>query len=119
MKYLLQLFCILVFTLIGELLQAIIPLPIPAAIYGILLMLLALSTGILKPEHISETAHFLISIMPVMYVAPAVNILEQWGLISPALVPICIISVSTTVLVFAVAGLATQCLLHGKEEPHA
>jgi competence ComEA-like helix-hairpin-helix protein len=45
MKYLSQFLYILLFSLLGELLEAVIPLPIPAAIYGLLLLLLALMTG--------------------------------------------------------------------------
>lgn len=114
MKYLKQLLVIVAFSMLGELLAAVIPLPVPAAIYGIVLLFLALLTGLLKPEHVSETAHYLISIMPLFFVAPTVKLLSYWGVIAPALVPICVVLVSSTVVVFTVAGLATQWL-RGKE----
>ena len=116
MKYLKQAGCILAFTLLGEVLQTLIPLPIPAAIYGMVLLLIALFTGLLKEKHIEETANFLISIMPVFFVAPAVRLLEYWGLIAPNVAAILIISVSSTFLVFAVAGLVTQALVRRKEK---
>lgn len=111
MKYLKQLLIILVFSLLGELLQAVIPLPIPAAIYGLVLLLTALCTGLLKPGKIAQTANFLIAIMPLLFVAPAVKILAYWGIISPNLVPICVITVVSTVVVFAVSGLVTKALM--------
>lgn len=110
MKYLKQLFIISAFSLLGELLAAVIPLPIPAAIYGLILLFIALCTGILKLESVSQTAHYLISIMPFFFVAPTVNLLRYWGIISPALVPICVIVAVSTVVVFAVAGVVTQLL---------
>ena len=110
MKYLMQLVIIAVFSLVGELLQAVIPLPIPAAIYGLILMLLALCTGLLKPERIADSAHFLISLMPLLFVAPAVNLLKHWGVIQENLAAILIIVISSTILVFAVGGLVTQWL---------
>lgn len=110
MKYLKQLLIILGFSLAGELLQTVIPLPVPAAIYGLVLLFIALLTGLLKPEKIAETADFLIGIMPVLFVAPAVNILAYWDIISPKLVPIVVITVVSTFLVFAVAGHVTQLL---------
>ena len=113
MKYLKQLAIILLFSVVAEALSALIPLPIPAAIYGILLLLIALCTGLLKPEAVSDTAKFLIAIMPLLFVAPAVNILKNWGLIAPQLVPICIITAVSTIIVFAVSGLVTK-LLQGK-----
>ena len=108
MKYLKQVVIILFFTMLGELLSAIIPFPIPAAIYGIVLMLIALGSGILKTEAVKEVSGFLISIMPVLFVPPAVRILEYWGMIGPNMAAIAIIAVSTTFLVFAVSGLVTQ-----------
>jgi holin-like protein len=114
MKYLKQVVIILLFTFLGEVLAAVIPFPIPAAIYGIVLMLIALGTGLLKSDHVKEVSSFLISIMPVLFVPPAVRILEYWGIIGPSIAAIAIISVSTTFLVFAVSGLVTQFIIKKK-----
>ena len=110
MKYIKQLFWIGLFSGIGELLQAVIPLPIPAAIYGLVLMLIALCTGLLKAEKIADTARFLIAVMPLLFVAPAVSILGNWDVIAPNLVSIVVITVVSTVIVFAVSGLVTKWL---------
>ena len=110
MKYIKQLFWILLFSAVGELLQAVIPLPIPAAIYGLVLLLTALCTGLLKAEQIADTARFLIAVMPLLFVAPAVSILANWGLVAPQLIPIVVIMSLSTVIVFAVAGLVTKWL---------
>ncbi len=118
MKYIKQLFIVLLFTLLGELLAYLLPLPIPAAIYGLVLLFAALCTGLLKPEAISETAHFLIKSMGILFVAPTVGILAHWGLIAPNLVPILVIMVVSTVVVFAVSGLVTKLLLKKGGEDH-
>ena len=108
MKYIPQVLYILLFSVLGELLQAVIPLPIPAAIYGILILLIALSTGIVKEKAIADISSFLLSAMPILFVAPVTKILQYWGLISPNLVAICVIMVVSTLVVFAVAGLVTK-----------
>lgn len=110
MKYIKQLLIILAFTLSGEVLAKVIPFPIPAAIYGFVLLFLALCTGALKKEHIDQTAKLLIACLGLFFVAPAVNILTYWNVIQPALVPICVIVLSSTFVVFTVAGLVTQAL---------
>ena len=110
MVYVKQFLIILAFTLLGEALAYLIPLPIPAAIYGLILLLTALCTGLLKAEAIRETAKFLVSCLSVLFVAPTVNILSYWGIIAPHLVPICTIILVSTVLVFAVSGLVTKLL---------
>ena len=116
MKYIKQILIITVFCFVGEILAKLIPLPIPAAIYGIVLLFLALCTGLLKQEQVDETAHYLISIMPIFFVAPTVKLLSYWDVIAPALVPICTVLLSSTVVVFAVAGLVTQWIRNREEK---
>lgn len=111
MKYLKQVLIILAFTGLGEALAYLIPLPIPAAIYGLVLMLAALLTGLLKLRQVQESADFLISIMPVLYVPICVRILEYWGVISQNAAAILSLTVLSTFLVFAVSGLVTQALM--------
>lgn len=114
MGYIKQVLIILGFTLLGEVLAYVIPFPIPAAIYGLVLMLIALYSGLLKPEKVKAVSSFLIGIMPILFVAPSVRILEYWGIIRPNIAAIAIISVSTTFLVFAVSGLVTQWIIRRK-----
>ncbi len=118
MKYIKQLLIILLFTFLGEALASVLPLPIPAAIYGLILLFLALCTGLLKPHHIDETARLLIQIMSVLFVAPTVGILAHWGLIAPRLVPILVIMVVSTVVVFAISGLVTKLFLRKGGDDH-
>jgi len=114
MKYLKQILIILSFTALGELLARLIPFPIPAAIYGLVLMLIALSAGLLKTEQVKEVSSFLISIMSVLFVPPAVRILEYWGVIGPNVAAIATIAVTTTFLVFSVSALVVQALMKKK-----
>ena len=111
MKYLKQILIILAFTALGELLSFVIPFPIPAAIYGLVLLFIALLTGLVKPEAIKEVSSFLISILTIFFVAPAVRILEYWGVIGPFAAQIIAICVISTCLVFAVSALVTQRLM--------
>lgn len=64
MKYIYQLFIILVVTFVGELLHYFIPIPVPASIYGLIIMLILLCTKVVKLEHVERTSDFLIEIMP-------------------------------------------------------
>ena len=73
MKYLKQFFIILAVSFAGEVLKYIIPLPIPASIYGLVIMLFLLGTKILSLECVRETGLFLVEIMPVMFIPAAVG----------------------------------------------
>lgn len=110
MKYLSQ-FCIIVgFTFVGEAVQRFLPLPIPSSVYSLVLLFLALCFGIIKLEQVKETANFLTSILPILFVTPAVGIVEYWDLISENLLTLMLILVGTTVLTFGISGTVFQRL---------
>ena len=111
MKYLSQFLIILGFTLAGEALQRIIPLPIPASVWGIALLFTALCLKLIKVEQVKEAGGFLTSILPLLFVAPAVGIAENWTLIQPQLLPIFLLLAGSTCLVFGISGRLTQWLL--------
>ena len=110
MEYLLQLLIILGFSFAGEALNRLIPLPVPAAVYGLVLLFLALRTGLVKVEKISPVGNWLIGIMGIFFVAPVVNLLDSWISVREALLPVLVTVVLSTVAVFAVAGRVTQWL---------
>ncbi len=111
MLYLRQ-FCIILFvSFLGELLHVIIPLPIPASVYGLVLMLSALCTGIIKLNQVKETAGFLIEIMPVMFIPAAVGLLDSWPFLRPVWIPFIVITLISTVIVMAVTGQVTQKMI--------
>lgn len=111
MKYLRQFCIILLLSFLGEGLHIILPLPVPASVYGLVLMLAALRTGILKTHQVRETAGFLIEIMPVMFIPAAAGLLNAWGVLKPVFIPVAVITAVTTVFVMAVTGLVTQGII--------
>ena len=111
MKYLKQFMVILAFSFLGEVLHQVLPLPIPASVYGLVFMLAALMTGVLKLHQVKETSAFLIEIMPVMFIPAAAGLIDSWGILQPVIIPLGIITVVTTVFVMAVTGLVTQVII--------
>lgn len=95
----------------------VLPLPVPASIYGLVLMLLALVMGIVKIEQVKDTAIFLIEIMPVMFIPAAVGLLDSWSVLRPTIVPVIVITVLTTIIVMVVTGRVTQNVIRkGREK---
>jgi holin-like protein len=100
---------------LGEVLHFFLPLPIPASIYGLLLMLAGLCSGVIKLSSVKETGKFLVEIMPVMFIPAGVGLLDTWGILKPVWLPVVFITLSTTVLVMAVSGLVSQWVVRRKE----
>lgn len=111
MKYLKQFGIILVLSFIGELLNHVLPLPVPSSIYGIILMFICLKTGLIPLEEVDETGRFLIEIMPLMFIPAAVGLLEAWNIIQSVWLQYLAVTAVSTVFVMAVAGRATQYMI--------
>ena len=111
MKYIRQFLLILLVSFVGEALKYLIPLPIPASIYGLLLLLAALLTGIVKLEAVKDVSRFLIEIMPLMFIPAAVGLLDSWGALSGIFVQVIVVTVISTVLVMGVSGVVTQFII--------
>lgn len=114
MRLLYQFGIILTITFLGEVLHAVIPLPIPASIYGLVLMLLALCTKIVKLKQVKVAANFLLDIMPPMFIPAAVGLIVVWGDLKAVLVPLLAVTVITTVAVMAVTGRTAQSIIRKK-----
>lgn len=116
MKYVRQLIVILFVSFLGEALHALIPLPVPGSIYGLVLMLLALCCGLVRPEQIRDVSSFLLGIMPVLFVPACVGLIGVWDYLRPRLLPILVILAVSYFATFAAAGLGTQALGKGDKK---
>ena len=111
MKFLIQFLIIIAFSFAGELLHFLLPLPIPASIYGIILLFAALELKLVKVKDIRETSGFLIAIMPVMFIPAAVGLIDSWAAIGNSWLQYIIVTVVSTFVVMGVSGWITQAVI--------
>lgn len=111
MRYVKQFLIILIVSFSGEMLNRLIPLPIPASIYGLVFMLAALRMKIVKVSDIKETSAFMLDIMPLTFIPSAVGLMTFWPTIRANLAAFAVIMVASTVIVFFVSGRVTQRLM--------
>lgn len=116
MKYLKQFLIIMLVSCIGELLYSLLPFPIPATIYGLVIMLFLLCFKIIPLHAVKETAEFLIKIMPVMFIPAGVGLIVYWSQLKEFLIPICVIIVVSSILVMLVTGKVSDLLIRKKEK---
>lgn len=112
MKFIKQLCLVTLFSFLGELCRYLIPYPIPASIYGMVLMAAALGLKLIRPEDVRDVGSFLTSLLPVLFVVPLVNLMDCWDQLKDNLIPLAVIIVLSTVIVFAVSGMVTQLLMN-------
>ncbi|MBQ9872789.1 MAG: CidA/LrgA family protein [Eubacterium sp.] len=120
MKLLKQFLIILFVSFLGEILNYLIPLPIPASIYGILIMFLALELHIIPLSSVKDAGRFLIEIMPVMFIPAAVGLLNAWNILKPNWIIYTVIMFATTFIVMILSGKVTQAVIRkGKKRETA
>ncbi|MGL4663283.1 MAG: CidA/LrgA family protein [Culicoidibacterales bacterium] len=115
MKYLKQFSILLTIAFIGEVLSKVVPFPVPASIYGLVILFILLTTKLLKLDQVKETGYFLIEIMPVMFIPAAVGLIVSWQSIQVILIQVTLITVISTVIVMVAAGRTTQWFVIRKE----
>ena len=116
MKYVKQFFIILLISFAGEICKYLLPLPIPASIYGMLILFIALMTGWIKLDAVKDVGKFLIEIMPLMFIPAGVGLMESWGTLKPVLLPICVITVVTIVTVMVATGKLSQWMIRREKK---
>ena len=120
-KYIFQFGRILAFCFLGEVLHAVLPLPVPASVYGLVLLLAALNFGFVKLDDVKEVGIYLTGIFPLLFVPAAAGVMELWAEMGNMLLPIIIAIIPVTVLVMVSAGRTTQAMTgrKKKEADHA
>ena len=93
-----------------------LPLPVPASVYGLVLLLLALNFRLIKLEDVKEVGTYLTGIFPLLFVPAAAGVMELWAEMGAMLVPILISIVPVTVLVMVSAGKTTQAMTGRKKK---
>ena len=111
MKHLLQITIIAAVSLAGEILNQLIPLPIPGSIYGLVIMLLLLYFGAIEVRHVKDVSSWLLSLMPVMFIGPTVGLIVTFDSYKDFLIPIAVTVTLSTVLVMGVTGVVSQQLI--------
>ena len=116
MQYIRQAIYIFGFSFLGEVLNRLIPLPIPASIYGMVLLFLALQLKLISIDQVKDMGGFLTGILSVLFVPPIVALVDYWDLLRANLLPILAIFTVSSLLTFALAGRLTQAMIRRKED---
>lgn len=111
MKYIKESAIIFGITMIGEFLNELLPLPVPAGVYGLFLLLILLCTGLLKLQDIETTGNFLLEIMPILFIPASVGLIESYDAMKAILVPLIVTCLVSTLVVMGVTGKVTELMV--------
>ena len=110
-------FTIIIFlSFLGEVLHTLIPFPIPASIYGIILLFFLLERKALRIDDVREVSDFLIFIMPLLFIPSAVGLIDVWDELRASLTAYVTIIIAVTLIVMVSTGRITQWFLQNQKE---
>ena len=120
MKYLQQIVIIAGVTFVAEIIKYFVPLPVPASIYGLILLFILLKSGVLKLGQIEDVGGMLLELMPLLLVPASVSFITVLDNIQGMLLPVLIMGLVGTTVVMVVTGLVSQGIIRrgGKEKGH-
>ena len=110
MKLYVQLMIIFMISLVGEGISSVFHLPVPGSIIGLVLLFLALQFKLLRLRHISMVGNFLLATMTILFLPPAVGIMDKFQVIAPYLLPIILIVLGAIVLNVCVIAVVVQLI---------
>ena len=91
------------------------PLPIPASIYGLILLFLLLKTGALKLSQVEDVGDLLLQLMPLLLVPASVSLVTALDTLQSMLLPVLLASLAGTMLVMLITGWVAQRIICGEK----
>lgn len=117
MNYIFQLSIIFGISFIGEVLNALLPLPVPASVYGLVILFVLLCTKIIKLEQVETVSEYMMAIMPMFFIEPTVGIMKSFDIIRGNVFSLFAASFLSFAAVVAVTGLVSQSIIRfGKKK---
>ena len=116
MKYVKEAGIIFGMSAAGEILNQLLPFPVPAGEYGLFLLLICLIAGVVKLEWLEATGNWLLDAMPIMFLPACVGIMESFGELQAVLAPFVVTVIVSTMAVFGVTGCVAQWIIRRKGE---
>lgn len=107
---------IFIISFIGEVLHELIPLPVPASVYGLVILFLSLVFKMIKLDQIETGADVLITVMPLLFVPSVVKIVTLQELIMNNLFEILVVIFISSIVVMVVTGKVAQKIIQKMEK---
>lgn len=108
MKYFRQLLIILIAYFLGEAIHYFLYIPIPGNVLGMLLLFLALYTGIVKLEMIEEVSNFFLSHLTFFFLPAAVGLMTVFSSLKGKWTAIFTICITSTFIVMIVTAYVSR-----------
>ncbi len=114
MKIIRECSIILIICCLGEAIHSFLNLTIPGNVIGMILLLLALCTGIIKVKSVENVSNFLLKNLAFFFVPAAVGLMTCLSIISKNLLSLFLVIIISTVVVILTTGVTVQLIKRGR-----
>lgn len=94
--------------LFGEVVAALLSLPIPGNILGMIILFLLLYTKVIKIDNIINITNFLLNHLAFFFIPAGVGLMTSIGIIKTTWIQLLIVCLSTTIIIIASTGFVVQ-----------
>lgn len=100
-----------VILLISKIIESFIPIPMPASVIGLVLLFIALCTGIVKLGQIESVGTALTNNISFLFVPAGISVINSLPILSQSPVLIILLIIISTILLLISTGFASQLLV--------
>ena len=93
---------------LSQIIEWLLPVPFPASVIGMVLLFVLLAVRVLQVDHIREKSDFLLGNMAFFFLPAGVSIINYFDILASNLIPLLVICLVTTVLVFGATALSIK-----------
>lgn len=114
MKIIMQLFWIILFSLLGEIVSVAIAsfVAIPGSVIGMALLFLALHYNVLKLSQVDEVGSWLTDNMAILFVPAGVGLMTNFDVLAESWLQLIVIMFVTTILMMIFVGKIVQAIMN-------
>ncbi|MRI81198.1 CidA/LrgA family protein [Aerococcaceae bacterium DSM 109653] len=114
MKIIMQLFWIILFSLLGEIVSVAIAsfVAIPGSVIGMVLLFLALHFNVLKLSQVDEVGSWLTDNMAILFVPAGVGLMTNFDVLAESWLQLIVIMFVTTILMMIFVGKIVQAIMN-------
>ncbi|MBT2574148.1 antiholin-like murein hydrolase modulator LrgA [Bacillus sp. ISL-51] len=109
--FLTQAFIFAVIMLISNGIAAIVPIPIPASVVGLVLLFVLLCLKVIKLEQVETLGTSLTSLIGFLFVPSGISVMNSLGVMQQYGVQIALVILLATIILLGVTGLFSQFIL--------
>lgn len=96
---------------ISKIIEAVMPIPMPASVIGLVLLFIALCTGIVKLEQVESVGTALTNNISFLFVPAGISVINSLPILSKSPILIILLIIISTIFLLVCTGYASQLLV--------